>query len=191
MNNRCIQIFLMTILLVSLSGSNAEQVEETRTQEAKTSFQDLNESEIFVVTVDSTNLRFTPDSITVTEKDSVHFFWTNQLLPHNAVERNGLFDSGEAARNVDYTYTFEVGENGTYEYICEPHEAVGMIGTIIVEPLPEKQEEPEVLPEDKDETMESQSSAINSVISLGLVSIAVGLSGFLAVASIRSSSVHE
>ena len=107
------------------------------------------------------------------------------------MERNGLFDSGEAARNVDYTYTFEVGENGTYEYICEPHEAVGMIGTIIVEPLPEKQEEPEVLPEDKDETMESQSSATNSVISLGLVSIAVGLSGFLTAASIRSSNVHE
>ena len=135
MNNRCIQIFLMTILLVSLSGSNAEQVEEIRAQEIENSLQVFNESEIFVVTVDSTNLRFTPESITVTEKDSVRFFWTNQLLPHNAVERNGLFDSGEAARNVDYTYTFEVGENGTYEYICEPHEAVGMIGTIIVEPL--------------------------------------------------------
>ena len=191
MNNRCIQIFLVTILLVSLSGSNAEQVEETRSQEAETSLQDLNESEIFVVTVDSTNLRFTPDSITVTEKDSVRFFWTNQLLPHNAVERNGLFDSGQTARNVDYTYTFEVGENGTYEYICEPHEAVGMIGTIIVEPLPENQEEPEIVPDDEDEMVEPQSSAINSVISLGLVSIAVGLSGFLTVASIRSTSVHE
>ena len=191
MNNRCIQICLVTILLVSLSGSNAEQVGETSTQQVDSSFQDVNESEVFVVTVDSTNLRFTPDSITVTEKDTVRFFWSDEILPHNAVERNGLFDSGETARNVDYTYTFEVGENGTYEYICEPHEAVGMIGTIVVEPLPENQEEPEIVPDDEDEMVDPQSSAINSVISLGLVSIAVGLSGFLTVASIRSTSVHE
>ena len=90
-----------------------------------------------------TQLRFT-------EKDSVRFFWSDEILPHNAVERDGLFDSGETARSVDYTYTFEVGENGTYEYICEPHEAVGMIGTIVVEPLPENQEEPELLPDDKE-----------------------------------------
>ena len=191
MNNRCIQICLMTILLVCLSGSNAEQVGEISTQQVDSSFQDVNESEVFVVTVDSTNLRFTPDSITVTEKDSVRFFWSDEILPHNAVERNGLFDSGETARSVDYTYTFEVGENGTYEYICEPHEAVGMIGTIVVEPLPENQEEPEILPDDKDEIVEPQSSAINSVISLGLVSIAIGLSGFLTLASIRSSSALE
>ena len=191
MNNRCIQICLVTILLVCLSGSNAEQVGEISTQQVDSSFQDVNGSEVFVVTVDSTNLRFTPDSITVTEKDSVRFFWSDEILPHNAVERNGLFDSGETARNVDYTYTFEVGENGTYEYICEPHEAVGMIGTIVVEPLPENQEEPEVLPDDKDEMIEPQNSAINSVISLGLVSIAIGLSGFLTLASIRSSSALE
>ncbi|HII62328.1 MAG TPA: hypothetical protein HA279_01815 [Candidatus Poseidoniaceae archaeon] len=191
MNNQCIQICLVTILLVCLSGSNAEQVEGISTQQVDSSFQNVNESEVFVVTVDSTNLRFTPDSITVTEKDSVRFFWSDEILPHNAVERNGLFDSGETARNVDYTYTFEVGENGTYEYICEPHEAVGMIGTIVVEPLPENQEEAEVLPDDKDEMIEPQSSAINSVISLGLVSIAIGLSGFLTLASIRSSSALE
>ena len=90
MNNRCIQICLVTILLVCLSGSNAEQVGEISTQQVDSSFQDVNESEVFVVTVDSTNLRFTPDSITVTEKDSVRFFWSDEILPHNAVERNGL-----------------------------------------------------------------------------------------------------
>ena len=105
MNNQCIQICLVTILLVCLSGSNAEQVGEISTQQVDSSFQDVNESEVFVVTVDSTNLRFTPDSITVTEKDSVRFFWSDEILPHNAVERNGLFDSGETARSVDYTYT--------------------------------------------------------------------------------------
>ena len=76
-----------------------------------------NEGEVVVVSVDSTNLRFSPETITLTEGDSVRFFWSGELLAHNAVERNGLFDSGEPMRNVDYTYTFEIGANGTYEYV--------------------------------------------------------------------------
>ena len=85
------------------------------------------------------------------EGDTIQFFWENQLLPHNAVERGGLFDSGEPERNVNYSYTFNVGENGTYEYVCEPHESVGMIGTIIVEPLPPPEPEPEEPAEDEDD----------------------------------------
>ena len=103
-----------------------------------------NEGEVVVVSVDSTNLRFSPETITLTEGDSVRFFWSGELLAHNAVERNGLFDSGEPMRNVDYTYTFEIGENGTYEYVCEPHEEFGMVGTIVVEPAPINQEEVEL-----------------------------------------------
>ena len=103
-----------------------------------------NEGEVVVVSVDSTNLRFSPETITLTEGDSVRFFWSGELLAHNAVELNGLFDSGEPMRNVDYTYTFEIGENGTYEYVCEPHEEFGMVGTIVVEPAPINQEEVEL-----------------------------------------------
>ena len=103
-----------------------------------------NEGEVVVVSVDSTNLRFSPETITLTEGDSVRFFWSGELLAHNAVERNGLFDSGEPMRDVDYTYTFEIGENGTYEYVCEPHEEFGMVGTIVVEPAPINQEEVEL-----------------------------------------------
>lgn len=128
----------------------------------------LNESEgeTYTVTVDGTNLRFSPDTVTLMEGDTIQFFWENQLLPHNAVERGGLFDSGEPARNVNYTYTFNVGENGTYEYVCEPHESVGMIGTIIVEPKPVPEPEPEEPDDEEDDT---------SVMSVGSGEI----SGFL------------
>ena len=91
--------------------------------------------EVFVVSVDSTNLRFSPSEINLTEGDSVRFFWSGELLPHNAVEKGGLFDSGEASREVDFVHTFEIGQNGTYEFVCEPHENLGMVGTINVEPL--------------------------------------------------------
>ena len=110
-----------------------------------------NEGETIVVSVDSSNLRFTPETITLEEGDSVQFLWNGELLAHNAVEENGLFDSGDPSRNVDYTYTFKIGENGTYEYVCEPHESLGMTGTIIVkpkvisEPEPQQQEEDDLV----------------------------------------------
>jgi len=105
----------------------------------------LNDSEgqVFTVTVDGTNLRFSPDYISLQEGDTVRFFWEGQLLAHNAVEENGLFDSGDPERNVEYNYTFQLGENGTYQYVCEPHESLGMVGTILVEPGPIPEPEPE------------------------------------------------
>ena len=94
------------------------------------------EPDVVIISVDSTNLRFSPSEVTIQEGDTVRFFWSGQLLPHNAVARDGTFDSGEPERAVDYPVLFEVGSNGTYEFVCEPHEAAGMVGTITVEPAP-------------------------------------------------------
>tara|TARA_B100000767_G_scaffold218242_1_gene206099 strand:+ start:75 stop:545 length:471 start_codon:yes stop_codon:yes gene_type:complete len=86
-----------------------------------------------IITVDSTNLRFNPSEVTVQEGQAVRFVWGGQALPHNAVESDGLFDSGEPARDVDYRFEFEVGMAGSYQFVCEPHESVGMVGLITVE----------------------------------------------------------
>ncbi len=90
------------------------------------------ESKEYTVTVDSTNLRFYPNSLTINEGDSVRFMWGGEFLPHNSVEENGVFDSGEPAREVDYLYTFDFEQAGVYNFLCEPHESVGMDGTITV-----------------------------------------------------------
>tara|TARA_B100000575_G_scaffold281294_1_gene271797 strand:- start:6961 stop:7509 length:549 start_codon:yes stop_codon:yes gene_type:complete len=116
---RCILLVVVLLLVTMVPGSLA----------------DASSSEEVVVTVDSTNLRFSPSSVTITEGDSVRFFWSGELLAHNAVAEDGLFDSGDTSRNVDYTFTFEAGTNGTHQYVCEPHESVGMVGTVIVEPM--------------------------------------------------------
>lgn len=97
--------------------------------------QSLMQEEV-VVTVDSTNFRFSPSTVTISEGDTVRFFWSGELLAHNAVADDGLFDSGEPSTEVDYSFTFEVGTNGTHTYVCEPHEAMGMVGTVVVEPAP-------------------------------------------------------
>ena len=91
-----------------------------------------NVSKEHTVTVDGTNLRFYPDSLTINEGDTVKFMWGGEILPHNSVEENGVFDSGEPEREVDYSYTFGFEEAGSYNYFCEQHQAVGMDGVITV-----------------------------------------------------------
>ena len=144
---------VMSFSVVVASNTN-ETPSNSITESIDSQIRNLNESdgETFTVTVDGTNLRFSPDTIIIKEGDTVRFLWENQLLPHNAVERNGVFDSGDPERNVDYTYTFNVTENGTYEYVCEPHEDLGMIGTIIVEPKPIPEPEPEDPVDEDDDT---------------------------------------
>tara|TARA_B100001996_G_scaffold198877_1_gene152237 strand:+ start:541 stop:1044 length:504 start_codon:yes stop_codon:yes gene_type:complete len=95
-----------------------------------------NQTEDVIITVDSTNLRFSPSSVTIDEGDAVRFFWDGQILPHNAVEENGTFDSGDTKSNEDYRFVFLPGLNGTFEYYCEPHRSLGMVGEIIVNPVP-------------------------------------------------------
>ena len=115
------------ILLVSiaLTGSLSESADNQQ--------EEYDHVLATTITVDSTNLRFSPSDVTISEGETVRFLWNGELLPHNAVESEGVFDSGEPSRNVDFIFTFEIGMNGTYEYVCEPHEDMGMIGTIVVE----------------------------------------------------------
>ena len=150
-------IFVVTLLLLIAFPSTQSFTDYSSLEEPSNEiFSSLENDtgEVFVVTVDGTNLRFSPDTITLKEGDTVNFLWENQLLPHNAVEENGLFDSGDPERNVDYSYTFNIGENGTYQYECEPHADLGMVGTIIVEPLPFVEPEPEPDNQSEDDDIE-------------------------------------
>ena len=110
-------VFVLSAMFLALSGNiGLEQVD----------------SQQHTIIVDSNNLRFNPESITINEGDSVNFLWSGELLPHNSVEENGVFDSGDAERDVDYTYTFDFDQAGTYNFFCEPHQSVGMKGLITV-----------------------------------------------------------
>ena len=112
-----VAVFVLSAMFLALSGNiGLEQVEPQQ----------------HTIIVDSNNLRFNPESITINEGDSVNFLWSGELLPHNSVEENGVFDSGDAERNVNYTYTFNFDQAGTYDFFCEPHQSVGMKGIITV-----------------------------------------------------------
>ena len=112
-----VAVFVLSAMFLALSGNiGLEQVEPQQ----------------HTIIVDSNNLRFNPESITINEGDSVNFLWSGELLPHNSVEENGVFDSGDAEEDVDYTYTFDFDQAGTYDFFCEPHQSVGMKGVITV-----------------------------------------------------------
>ena len=77
------------------------------------------------------------------------------------MEENGIFDSGNPETNVDYSFIFEVGTNGTYTYICEPHELMGMEGIVIVKPI--IAESPSPVQEESDQE-ESEKSLPNFLL---------------------------
>ena len=128
-------------------------------------------AEVVVISVDSTSLRFTPSEVTITEGDEVRFFWSGQALPHNAVADNGYFSTGDPEREVDHTVEFPVGTNGTYDFVCEPHESVGMVGTITVEPAPPVEAE-EATPEDPVETPLNAGASMMLGLLLACVAVA-------------------
>lgn len=140
------------VILLSISSVSATQVEEV------------------VITVDSTNLRFSPSEVTIEEGQSVRFFWSGQFLPHNAVhdvaEDERVFDTGDPENDVDYTIFFEIGLNGTYNFICEPHESVGMIGTITVLPITSNNETEDLSESDSSPQTQSEMNNSESLIEL-------------------------
>lgn len=139
------------------------------------------ETETHVVTVDSTNLRFTPSTLTINEGDTLRFVWGGQALPHNSVEDNGVFDSGDPERAVDYGHVFDYDSAGTYSFFCEPHEAVGMTGSVTVLDVEAPIDEEE--PNNQIGTSTGESEASTHDVRLGL---ALGLFVLLAAAMWRA-----
>jgi plastocyanin len=92
----------------------------------------------------SPKMRFIPETVTIKAGDTVK--WTN---PHNishtvtfdpskaATAANAAlpagvepFDSGGVEEEGTFSHTFTV--KGTYKYVCVYHEAMGMVGTVVV-----------------------------------------------------------
>ena len=158
---------VVTIVLLLLQGNLTLEEEQ--------------ETEVHVVTVDSTNLRFTPSTLTINEGDTLRFVWGGQALPHNSVEENGVFDSGDPERAVDYGHVFDYDSAGTYSFFCEPHEAVGMTGSVTVLDVEAPVDEEE--PDNSIGTSTGETEASSLDVRLGL---ALGLFVLLAAAMWRA-----
>ncbi|QLH79322.1 halocyanin domain-containing protein [Halosimplex rubrum] len=75
---------------------------------------------------------FGPPAVHVENGATLTWTWTGEGCPHNVVEQEEVFDSGEpGCEEVSpFEYTFE--EDGIYRYVCDPHEQLGMKGAVVV-----------------------------------------------------------
>ncbi len=81
-------------------------------------------------------LRFDPAAILIDPGTTVVWEWTGEGGAHNVVEvDDGVFDSGDAVDEAGevFEYTFDdVAEGDAFNYVCTPHEAVGMKGAVAI-----------------------------------------------------------
>ena len=74
---------------------------------------------------------YDPAEMTFSVGETVTFTLTSETEFHTfEVDDLDIYVEVEAEDTVIYTFTFD--EAGTYELICTPHSAQGMVGTIIV-----------------------------------------------------------
>ncbi|WP_136716321.1 halocyanin domain-containing protein [Halorientalis salina] len=80
----------------------------------------------------SSGLAFDPPAVHVDNGATVQWEWTGEGGAHNVVSDDDVFESGDPVdtTGVQFEYTFE--EDGIYNYYCMPHEASGMLGSIVV-----------------------------------------------------------
>jgi halocyanin-like protein len=76
---------------------------------------------------------FAPEETTIAPGGTVVWEWTGEGGAHNVVADDGAFNSGspEEGSGITFEHTFQ--ETGEFAYHCAPHEAVGMVGTIVVQ----------------------------------------------------------
>jgi len=60
--------------------------------------------------------------------------WTFATCIHTVTSTNPSFDSGFVACNGTFSHTYTTA--GTFGYFCTPHQALGMVGTIVVNAAP-------------------------------------------------------
>lgn len=83
--------------------------------------------------VDMVGLTFVPDSLTITEGDTV--LWINQsAISHTSTSGTGgvhdsIWDSGFIAAGDSFSLSFDTLV-GTFPYFCIPHWNLGMVGVI-------------------------------------------------------------
>lgn len=85
--------------------------------------------------VDVTNNKYTPATITISPGDEVT--WTNSEGFHNVNGTTGTYpDNPESFGNntgTGWTFSHTFNTTGVYDYQCDPHVGVGMVGQVIVE----------------------------------------------------------
>jgi len=74
---------------------------------------------------------FGPAAVRVSPGTTVTWEWNGEGGSHNVVHTDGAFES-ELVAEAGHTFSYTFETEGTYEYYCSPHEALGMKGAVVV-----------------------------------------------------------
>jgi len=78
------------------------------------------------------NLAFDPAAVRVSSGTTVTWKWTGKGGSHNVTAKDGNFESKlMSEKGKTFEQTFD--SSGTHKYKCNPHEAMGMKGVVVVE----------------------------------------------------------
>jgi len=76
---------------------------------------------------------FGPAAVRISPGTTVVWEWTGEGGGHNVVAEDGTFSSGQDyVSEAGYTYEYTFESEGTYQYVCVPHETLGMKGAVVV-----------------------------------------------------------
>lgn len=75
---------------------------------------------------------FDPAAVAISPHTKVTWEWTGRGGAHNVVATQGTFNSGEPVSDAGTYFEYTFDRPGTYTYVCEPHEAMGMKAAIFV-----------------------------------------------------------
>ena len=137
-------LVILTLLMaagLAACGSNSNEEESTRPtatpslQQSPTATPSTPAGVLQVINRDlggSGEYRFDPAEFTFTEGQKVTFAIVAETEFHTfTVDELEIDVEIEAGETEMFTYTFD--KPGTYELICIPHQAQGMVGEIVVE----------------------------------------------------------
>ncbi|GAB7095050.1 hypothetical protein JCM30237_22030 [Halolamina litorea] len=74
---------------------------------------------------------FGPAAVRIDPGATVVWEWTGRGSSHNVVAEDGSFESDLSAEE-GYTFSHTFENEGVFEYVCTPHQSLGMKGAIVV-----------------------------------------------------------
>ncbi len=83
-------------------------------------------------TVRMTDFAFVPASIVIKAGDTIVWKSTQQCCIPHTTTRTGFFSWNSGAVPLNGTFMQAFPDGGSYDYYCEPHAGIGMLGTINV-----------------------------------------------------------
>jgi halocyanin-like protein len=131
-----VAVVVLFAVIIGATGTVAAQ--STVGQDGN--FTDMTGQDEVVVEVGAgpSGFKFDSADIKIDPGTTVRWVWTGRGGQHNVIQSDGVSPLDDPAfeseligvEGHEFTYTFE--EPGTYDYVCSPHIAQGMIGSVEV-----------------------------------------------------------